>query len=77
VESNKKLNYIHKDLAVVHYSLGGFGYVNFKRNLFEWCNLIIKRYGWMTFFKYKYPQKIIQKLKYRYQGKLAKAIKKK
>ena len=67
VEANKQLNYMHKDIAVVCYSLGGFGYINYRNNLYEWCKLIIKRYGLLIFFKYKYPGIIFHKLNYRYQ----------
>jgi glycosyltransferase involved in cell wall biosynthesis len=66
VEANNPLTFVHKDLPVVHYSLGGFGYANYKRNLFELCRLIIKRYGIRTFIKYKYPKNIYKKIKHRY-----------
>jgi glycosyltransferase involved in cell wall biosynthesis len=66
VESKKALNVIHKDLGVVNYALGGFGYKNFWKNQFEWFVLVIKRYGFRVFFKYKYPQKISQRFQYRY-----------
>ena len=63
VETKHNLSFAHKNIAVVNYALGGFGYINFKSNLLEWCKLIIMRYGLRTFFKYKYPNIIIQKLK--------------
>lgn len=66
IESNGSLISLHINTPVVYYALGGYGYVNFKSNLLEWCRLIIKRYGWRTFFKYKYPSIVKQKMIYRY-----------
>ncbi len=66
VESNHKINYLHIDMAVVNYSLGGLGYTNIHKNIYELCKLIILRYGLRTFFKYNYPRVVLKKLKYRY-----------
>ncbi|PKP29579.1 MAG: glycosyl transferase [Bacteroidetes bacterium HGW-Bacteroidetes-17] len=66
VESKTHISTVHKAVAVVNYSLGGFGYKNFWKNQFEWFVLIIKRFGLRVFFQYKYPQKISQRFQYRY-----------
>ncbi len=66
LENNKNLKYKHKEIAVVNYIIGGFGYISYKQNLYEWCKLVIKRFGIYTFFKYKYPKILIRRIKLRY-----------
>ncbi len=66
LEQNQSLSFIHHDLAVVNYDLSGYGFINYKSNLFEWCLLVIRRFGFRTFFKYNYPKIIYSKLKFRY-----------
>ena len=65
IEKNKNLYIKYKNIPVVDYSLGGYGYLNYKKNLYEWGKLFIKRYGIINFFKYKIPQKINKKIKER------------
>ncbi len=66
LEKNPSLEIMHKSMEVVYYPLNGYGHVNYLSNLLEWCKLIITRFGFRTFFKYKYPKLIVEKLKTRY-----------
>ncbi|MDY6934520.1 MAG: glycosyltransferase family 2 protein [Spirochaetota bacterium] len=45
LESNKDLKIFYKNIPVVYYSLGGFGYNNFYKNLYERIVLIYNRFG--------------------------------
>ncbi|NLK91826.1 MAG: hypothetical protein GX273_01645, partial [Bacteroidales bacterium] len=66
IEKNPELTYLHNKIPVVYYYLGGAGYKNFWRNLFEWVFLVYKRFGIKTFIKSKVYLKAWEKIKYRY-----------
>lgn len=66
LEKNPSLEIMHKSISVVYYPLSGYGHVNYLSNLFEWCKLVIRRFGFRTFFKHKYPKLVLKKLKIRY-----------
>ncbi len=50
LEKNPSLEIMHKGIPVVYYPLNGYGHVNYLSNLFEWCKLVIRRFGFRIFF---------------------------
>jgi len=67
LEQNKELNWRHISKAVVIYFTGGFGYINFNKNLKESLKVIIDRYGFFKLIRYKTLLMILGKLSYRYK----------
>lgn len=71
LESRPGISCLHLPLAVINYQIGGKGYTYFWKNQKEWIKLVLKRYGWISFFRYNYPWKLILKMTYRYPYLLA------
>jgi glycosyltransferase involved in cell wall biosynthesis len=69
IELNKDLTIKYKQMPVVFYPLGGFGFLNYRNNLWEWVVLILSRYGLFVFLRHNLHKTIWNKYKY-YSAKL-------
>lgn len=62
VDKNPNLSYYRSNVVVINYKGGGISEKRYLRDTYETARLIIKRFGVVRFFKYKYHNLIVERI---------------